>query len=319
MKQVDLEVAATARRLDGIASEARSVSRDLAGLEEDMAADKASLADAATQLASGIRWYAANRSSSRFKLLLGLDELADARRLLRYHSQLVAMQEARARSTLDQLRRAEAKEQELLARRTALEYLRRDTAARSAELAAQRARQAEQVAALEQEIDASDAATRSWLQREQRMVAKITQPAAPVPGDVPTSPAGLGAQQGRLPWPLPDTRIIARAGHRSAAGITWPGVVLEADPGAEVTAIEGGTVVFADWFGPLGLLLIVDHGDGYMSLYGHNEVLLRQVGEAVGPGETLAKAGRTGGTHAGLYFEIRHNGKALDPSQWCRG
>ncbi len=90
------------------------------------------------------------------------------------------------------------------------------------------------------------------------------------------------------------------------------------EAGAEVHAIHHGRVVFADWFNTSGLLLIIDHGDGYMSLYAHNQELFKTVGEWVTNGEVIAAAGNTGGQRdSGLYFEIRHNGRAEDPVNWC--
>ena len=99
----------------------------------------------------------------------------------------------------------------------------------------------------------------------------------------------------------------------------WNGVLIGAAEGNDVRAIYHGRVVFADWLRGFGLMTIVDHGDGYMSLYGHNQSLSKQVGDWVEAGEVIASAGSTGGqSEAGLYFEIRINGQAVDPRGWCR-
>jgi septal ring factor EnvC (AmiA/AmiB activator) len=99
--------------------------------------------------------------------------------------------------------------------------------------------------------------------------------------------------------------------------LTWKGLFIRAASGQEVKAVATGVVVFADWLRGFGNLLILDHGQGYMSLYGFNEALLRQVGERVKSGDAVAQVGNTGGnSEAGLYFEIRHEGKPLDPMQW---
>ena len=98
----------------------------------------------------------------------------------------------------------------------------------------------------------------------------------------------------------------------------WQGIVLEAPAGRNVRAVAHGRVVFADWLRGFGLMIILDHGGGYMSLYGHNESLLREPGEWVNPGDPLATVGDSG-THAraGLYFEIRRDGRPQDPARWC--
>jgi len=96
------------------------------------------------------------------------------------------------------------------------------------------------------------------------------------------------------------------------------GVTIGATAGTDVRAVSIGKVVFADWFRNLGLLLIIDHGDGYMSLYGHNEALLKKPGDVVTAGEVIGRVGNTGGLDDNaLYFEIRHNGDPQDPVKWC--
>jgi len=104
---------------------------------------------------------------------------------------------------------------------------------------------------------------------------------------------------------------------RHDSGVPWKGVFLRAAEGSEVRAVADGRVVFADWMRGFGNLMIVDHDDGYLSIYGNNEALLKQIGERVGGGESLATVGSSGGnTQSGLYFEIRHKGRAIDPLTW---
>ena len=96
--------------------------------------------------------------------------------------------------------------------------------------------------------------------------------------------------------------------------------MIAADEGGKVRAVAQGRVAFADWMRGFGLLLIIDHGDGYMSLYGHNQALYKEVGEWVDSGETVATLGASGGqTRAGLYFELRHKGRPVNPVLWCAG
>jgi septal ring factor EnvC (AmiA/AmiB activator) len=101
--------------------------------------------------------------------------------------------------------------------------------------------------------------------------------------------------------------------------VKWDGVLLSVERGAEVRAVYSGRVVYADWLPGLGLLTIVDHGDGYLSLYGHNDRLFKAVGERVSSGEPIAAAGDSGGrSQPELYFEIRKGGKPVDPGAWFR-
>lgn len=115
-------------------------------------------------------------------------------------------------------------------------------------------------------------------------------------------------------------RVTQDFGSRRADGkLRWNGLMIEASEGDPVHAVHYGRVVFSDWLRGFGLLMIVSHGDGYMSLYGHNQVLYRETGDWVAAGETVASVGNTGGqTGFGLYFEIRAAGKPFDPQLWCQ-
>lgn len=125
-------------------------------------------------------------------------------------------------------------------------------------------------------------------------------------------------RKGKMKWPA-SGRIANRFGaRRQQGGLRWQGVEIRADEGNKVNAIHHGRVVFADWLGGQGLLIIIDHGDGYMSLYGHNQSLLRETGDWIRSGETIATVGESGGRNRpGLYFEIRHKGVARNPAGWC--
>ena len=131
----------------------------------------------------------------------------------------------------------------------------------------------------------------------------------------------FSAARGKLPWPV-NGRLLARVGDArgSDARAKWDGVMISANPGTQVRAVHGGRVVFADWLRGAGLLVILDHGNGYLSLYGHNQSLLKNAGDIVKAGEAISTVGDSGGQDAaGLYFAIRQQGRPTDPSQWCRG
>jgi murein hydrolase activator len=124
--------------------------------------------------------------------------------------------------------------------------------------------------------------------------------------------------RGKLVWPV-GGKLVARFGETRAGGVKWDGVLVATERGAPVRAVYGGRVIYADWLPGLGLLTIIDHGEGYMSLYGHNERLYKAVGERVNAGDTVGSAGDSGGSNRPeLYFEIRKGGKAVDPRPWFR-
>lgn len=170
----------------------------------------------------------------------------------------------------------------------------------------------------------------------------IQQPAPPPdPGDEPAQPAATNASRRTQSAPRLPTeaitlggfkqykgnmgapvrgRVTARFGQRKPeSGLRWEGLMFEAAEGEEVVAIYPGQVVFSDWFRGYGQLMVLDHGGGYMSLYGHNRLLRADLGASVKAGQGIGEAGSTGGLiRPGLYFEIRHNGEPRDPLKWCR-
>jgi septal ring factor EnvC (AmiA/AmiB activator) len=128
---------------------------------------------------------------------------------------------------------------------------------------------------------------------------------------------GLSKNKGKLSWPTAG-RLKHKFGQRKHAGIDWKGVLINAPVGASVNNVQNGQVVFADWLKGFGWVIVIDHGEGYMSLYGHAQTLLKDVGDMVREGETVALVGQSGGqASSGLYFEIRHKGRAVNPVTWC--
>jgi len=130
--------------------------------------------------------------------------------------------------------------------------------------------------------------------------------------------AGLARYQGKLDWPLAG-KVLHRFGNTRGGELTWKGLLIAAAEGTPVHAIYHGQVVFADWLRGYGMVIAVDHGDDFLSLYGHNQAFLKRVGDYVEGGEPLALAGQTGGAdQPSLYFEIRHRGETIDPSRWLK-
>lgn len=136
---------------------------------------------------------------------------------------------------------------------------------------------------------------------------------------VPENYQPFKSAKGKMPWPAPG-RASARFGNsRNQGKMKWQGVTIPAPAGTPVKAIHHGRVVYADWLRGMGLLLIIDHGDGYMSLYAHNQTLLRDVGEWVSAETPISTVGDSGGlTKPALYFEVRQKGKPVNPAHWCR-
>lgn len=129
----------------------------------------------------------------------------------------------------------------------------------------------------------------------------------------------FGKRRGRLKWPVRGKvkRLFGKS--RQAANLKWNGVLIRSAEGKDVKAISHGRVAYADWLRGYGMLVIIDHGDGYMTLYGYNQALYKETGDWVEEGEVIATVGRSGGqTKSGLYFEVRVKGKPSNPTKWCK-
>ena len=133
---------------------------------------------------------------------------------------------------------------------------------------------------------------------------------------IPQELTGLASDKGRLLKPA-DGSVRKLFGKRRQGQVRWKGIMIDGREGSAVKAIAHGRVVYSDWLRGFGLVTIIEHGDGFMTVYGHNQALLRQAGESVAKGETVALIGQSGGQNSpNLYFEIRHKGKAVNPADW---
>ena len=252
------------------------------------------------------------------KVLLNQQDPSDIARMLAYYDYLNAAradQIARYRQTLVEL---DVVSKNIEERSLALVDLRSDLEVEHQLLLERRADREATLARLQQSIaDTGTAIARRMRDRDE--LEALLQRLNDGFGGLGTSDAPFETLRGALPMPV-DGRVVNRFGTRRNTGqLRWNGIFIAAEAGDPVRAIHYGRVVFSDWLRGFGLLLIISHGEGYMSLYGHNEVLLRETGEWVTAGETVAAVGRSGAADRdGLYFEIRSAGKPTDPQLWCR-
>ncbi len=192
-----------------------------------------------------------------------------------------------------------------------LETLLANLRAAAARAAAERRAEAKRQAAQEAAARKAAASARSSTDGKPGASPRLPPPRPAVA----TAPA---LKVGGLGWPL-SGNLLARFGGRMPDGRTSAGVLIGAPTGSTVTAVADGSVVFSEWMTGYGLILIVDHGNGYMSLYAHNESLLRDAGDRVKRGDAVAKVGTSGGQGTpALYFELRRNGQPVDPSSWLQ-
>jgi murein hydrolase activator len=261
--------------------------------------------------------------ADRLRLLLNQEDTAQASRILSYFAYLNREQLRRItaiQARVERLTRL-AHDAEREAARL-IELAQRQDAARL-RLEAARQERAEVLARLEASI-AGGTGDLQILERDAealRLLVEHLRQRAQIRAELEIQRDPFPARKGRLAWPLLHGDVVAEFGSpKPDSELRWDGVLLAARQGEEVRAIHDGRVVHADWLRGFGLLLVIDHGEGYMSIYGHNEALLTETGEWVATGEVIALSGDSGGrAEPVLYFAIRHNGKPQDPAGWCGG
>jgi septal ring factor EnvC (AmiA/AmiB activator) len=295
--------------------------RQLASLETELAAQTAARDRQQGRIAAELRAAWEMGRQGQVRLLLSQESPHTVARALGYYRRIL---EARSdlldayRETLAQLQLTER----LIGEKQAQLASRRESLAQQQESLAAASRQRE-LAMAELAANISEKNTRLRRMEQDRAELESLLRAieeAVVNLQVPDNFQPFRKARGKMPWPLQGKPASHFGQPRNEGKMVWQGVTIPAKEGSQVSAIHHGRVVFADWLRGSGLLLIIDHGDGYLSLYAHNQSLLREVGEWVTAGAPVSTVGRSGGQEqAALYFEIRHNGKPVDPAHWCRG
>jgi len=307
------------RRLREINARLTQDEDTLATLRREAAAERRQLDAQLRALESQVRAAYGSGRQEPLKLVLNQESPAAVSRLMTYYRYLNAARVARVAELRQTVGRIESLQAAIGAQTQALTAARNEQLKRKSEIEIAQRRRTELLASLDHRARNQSeeiARLKTDEQRLERLLNEIKSYALPTP---PGLPATRFAQaKGRLPLPLTG-RVVARYGESKHLGdLTWRGIFLGAPEGGQIHAVFRGRVAYADWLRGFGLLLILDHGDGYMTLYGHNQTLHRQVGDWVEAGQPIAAAGRTGDAPAsGVYFEIRHNGKPYDPLQWC--
>ncbi|MEC8813201.1 MAG: peptidoglycan DD-metalloendopeptidase family protein [Pseudomonadota bacterium] len=255
------------------------------------------------------------------KLLLNQEQPDKMARLMKYYDYYHQARMARIQAFNQTLRDIKDNEISINEEVAELSTLKQALANEQQQLQAAKERRKQALAKLDSSLK-NDASRVTSLKASQAELEEILHQVQATLSDLPSN---VGKQpfaqlKGKLAWPS-QGRVIKRFGNRRDSGaLRWNGVLIRTAEGSTVKAVHHGRVVFSDWMRGFGMLTIVDHGDGYLSLYGHNETLLKSPGDWVDGGEVIAYSGRSGGQEqASLYFEIRKNGKPENPSRWCQG
>jgi len=257
----------------------------------------------------------------RLKLILNQENAAVVSRMVVYYDYLNRDRVNRIRAAEDSLAALKRIEAGITEEERRLLSLESETIAEQAKLQQSRQERGRLLARLDEDIRDRGSQLAELEQNAERMESLLVDLQRKLEEATLAGPSqeSFSERRGALMWPAAG-RLAERFGApRRGSGLPWDGVVISAREGSEVRAVFPGQVVFSDWLRGFGLLLIIDHGDGYMTLYGHNQTLFKGAGEQVQAGEVVALAGRSGGrSEAGVYFAIRHQGKPVDPRKWCQ-
>lgn len=317
LRAAERNEAGVRRKLAEITTALARTRERLGALEQEAAAIREDLSRHVVELELQLRAAFVSGRDDWLRAALSQRDPAEIGRQLVYHSYI-----ARQRTELIDLVRADLDkldetQQALDVENAKLEDAQGREQARLAELAEVRAQRKVAVADINAKISTrSDRVERLRGEAEEleTLVAELTRILAdlPIAGAEP-----FGDRKGKMEQPATG-RVVRKFGASRADGrLRWDGILVGAAAGDEVRAVHYGRVVFSDWLPGMGLLVILEHGDGYLSLYGHNQDLVTEVGEWVDPGTVIAHVGDSGGqAMTGLYFEIRKNGSPQNPARW---
>jgi murein hydrolase activator len=320
LREQELKVAATAREVRNIDQQLDAEQEKLRQFEGRRDELNVKLGAQRETLAALLRSAYAIGHHQELKLLLAEENVATIDRMLAYFRYFERARVTEIEILLKDLG-ALAEVQKAIEEQTAqLATSRAQRLAEARQLDDERAQRQKLLADLDEQLK-DEQARLAALGKDEKGLVELLVKLRDIFADIPKQIVGaepFAQLRGHLTWPVRG-KVLVAFGAREGSERTSNGIVITAVEGADVRAVSHGRVVFADWMRGFGLLLILDHGDGYMSLYGYNESLLKDVGDWVDSNEVIANSGVTGGQKApSVYFELRAQGKAVDPRAWLR-
>ena len=320
LQVAEQEIGAATKRVRELTTEIEALARSLEQLRHRKQAQSNDLKAQREQLARQIYSAYAMGRQERLKILFNQQDPSLLSRVMTYYDYIHRARAARMSAIEQKLEAIRLTQLEISDHESALRRLQGSELASRALLEQQQERRRGVLATLANELRDADkelARLRGDAAQLSQLLVEIEQALADIP-DANPGFERFERRKGSLPWPSKGKIVASFAGPK-AGGMRWDGVMISAPEGREVHAVHHGRVAFADWLRGFGLLLILDHGDGWMTLYGHNQSLFKEVGDWVEAGESVALVGNSGGQQtSGVYFVIRHQGTPIDPGRWCR-
>ncbi|WP_251358902.1 murein hydrolase activator EnvC [Kangiella sp. TOML190] len=271
-------------------------------------------------LANQLRSARRSGSQEYIKFLLNQEDPAKISRMLKYYDYLNKARVEDIRSLQTTLQRLETIETEINQSILELQSLSAQQKSQQAQQRQLKVAQQKALTALKADYSSNSQRLSKLKRNEQELQQLLTQLEQTLKNfSPPQSLSGLAKFKRKLSWPVKGAILHRFGSAKLDSSLRWNGIIIASQEGSQVKAIQHGRVVFSDWLRGFGLLTIIDHGKGYLSLYGHNQALLKNVGDFVEAGEPLATIGQSANfQRSGLYFEIRHNGKPQNPLHWIK-
>ena len=319
VRETELGIAAKRQRVEELHAAQLAAERRRTELRAEESRNLNALQSERASLAGEVRAAYMIGRQEELKLLLNQSNPASLGRTLTYYGYFAEQRSQKIKSIQSNETRLQQLVAQIEQQTQELQKLQDDATREIAGLQHARAERSVAVAALTKKLESGNQELGN-LKREEQAVESLVADLARVMQDFPTDPSqSFDHMRGKLPWPVLG-RVAARyqAPRENSGGVHWNGVMIETERGAKVRAPFFGRVVYADWLQGLGLLIIVGHSGGYMTLYGHAEVLYKSVGDKVAPGDVIAALSDTEGAKPQLYFEIREGRKTVDPKLWLK-
>ncbi len=315
IKKIDETVAKTAREIRAINAELTTIRASLGELTTAQRKLERDRGEQAERIADHLAAAYRLQGQDFFKMLLNQESPDRFDRMMRYHQYFSVARVETLREYETTLTELNKNASAIAERESKLSERQRAMDAERNELVTQRRSRERLLASLDAQIK-DKSKERERLNQDRN---RLEQLLAELARRTQTVDGAFAQNKGKLPWPAAGKVQHGFGETRAGGHLKWHGIFIAAAEGAPVTAVHRGRVAFADWLRGFGLLTIVDHGGGFMSLYAHSDVLYKQVGDWVESGETIATTGSSGGqTEPGLYFEVRSKGTPVNPRGWLR-
>lgn len=257
---------------------------------------------------------------AKVKMILNQQEANPLARMMAYYHYLNQARIKQLQLLQEQFKILNTIRQKLLTESTALKQMQYQIGQKKQDQIQAMQQRQQVLADLEQDTQYSQQKLTELKQNEQHLLA-ILKTIRKALIDLPNKAIlqqKFSQQKGRMHWPL-EGKVLAAYGTPRSTNLIWDGYLIAAPEGHSIKAIYHGRIAYADWLRGFGLLIIIDHGDGYMSLYGHNQSIFKEVGEWINTDDIIGLSGKSGGqSKAGIYFSIRKKGKPINPKYWCK-